>query len=182
MNSSSAIACTALQSHLITHPVGTTIWSPLASGLLSGKYALDVVPEGSRLSHERNSWLLKQLREGNFNGLEAGSAVSIFEKIDKLKPIAEKLGTTMAVLSIAWCLKNKNVSTVITGMFNLPQYIACNLNDKSPCIFINIIRRFGYTYFRSYCNYNAVTKVVSYPSRIINDVISHLSLLHNRIH
>ena len=92
----------------VTTWTGTTIWSPLASGLLTGKYALGVIPEGSRLSEERNDWLKKQLESGQgFNGLEVKDPAAIFDKIDKLKPVADKLGTSLAVLSIAWCLANK---------------------------------------------------------------------------
>ncbi len=82
---------------------GTTIWSPLASGLLSGKYNQGI-PEGSRATLEGYEWLRKN--------------VITPERIDKVKqlvPIANDLGCTMAQLALAWCLKNPNVSTVITG-------------------------------------------------------------------
>lgn len=95
---------------------GTTVWSPLASGLLTGKYAPGVVPEGSRLSQPANAFLLKAFQENSgLAGLEIKDSVEVFAKIDKLKPIAEKLGCSLAVLSLAWCLANKNVSTIITG-------------------------------------------------------------------
>lgn len=82
---------------------GTTTWSPLASGLLTGKYN-DGIPEGSRASLQGYEWLR--------------DAVIRPERIDKvrlLKPIADELGCTMAQLGLAWCLANPNVSTVITG-------------------------------------------------------------------
>ena len=86
--------------------LGTTIWSPLASGFLTGKY-LEGIPKGSRLDLEGYEWLRKQ-----FEGEEAQLKN---EKVRQLMPIAEELGCTMAQLALAWCLKNPNVSTVITG-------------------------------------------------------------------
>ncbi len=82
---------------------GTTIWSPLASGVLTGKYN-DGIPEGSRASLQGYEWL-------------RNSAVTPerIEKVRKLKPIAEELGCTTAQMALAWCLTNPNVSTVITG-------------------------------------------------------------------
>ena len=83
--------------------MGTTIWSPLASGLLSGKYN-DGIPKGSRLSLEGFDWLKeKVLLEDRV------------KKVKKLSELAAKLGTTSAALSIAWCIKNPNVSTAILG-------------------------------------------------------------------
>jgi len=96
--------------------LGTTIWSPLASGLLTGKYGKDKIPEGSRLGFEKMGWLKEQLLSGNgINGLEEKNFDTILEKVEKLKPIAESLGATVAQLAIAWCVVNPNVSTVITG-------------------------------------------------------------------
>ena len=82
---------------------GTTIWSPLASGVLTGKYN-DGIPEGSRASLQGYEWL-------------RNSAVTPerIEKVKKLKPIADELGCTTAQMALAWCLTNPNVSTVITG-------------------------------------------------------------------
>jgi voltage-dependent potassium channel beta subunit len=83
--------------------MGTTIWSPLASGLLSGKYN-DGIPKGSRLTLEGFDWLKeKVLLEDRV------------KKVKKLSELATKLGTTTAALSIAWCIKNPNVSTAILG-------------------------------------------------------------------
>lgn len=93
--------------------LGTTIWSPLASGLLTGKYN-DGVPEGSRLDLEKYDWLRKQLLE-----TEEGRAK--LEKVKKLVPVAEDLGVSMPQLALAWCLKNENVSTVITGASKVEQ-------------------------------------------------------------
>lgn len=86
--------------------LGTTIWSPLASGLLSGKYN-NGIPEDTRASLSGYEWLRKR-----FEGEEAQVQL---DKVRQLTPIAEELGCSMAQLAIAWCLKNPNVSTVITG-------------------------------------------------------------------
>ncbi|MXV52045.1 aldo/keto reductase [Pedobacter sp. HMF7647] len=86
------------------HGIGTTIWSPLASGLLSGKYN-DSRPDDTRFSAIKSlGWLEnKRLTEENI------------EKARKLKAIADELGTSLPKLALAWCLKNPHVSTVILG-------------------------------------------------------------------
>lgn len=83
--------------------LGTTIWSPLASGVLTGKY-IDGVPADSRAALPGYGWLAERL---------TGAATQ--EKVKQLIPIAERLGCTLAQMSLAWCTKNPNVSTVITG-------------------------------------------------------------------
>ena len=83
--------------------LGTTIWSPLASGLLSGKYN-DGVPADSRFALEGFDWLKDQ------HMLDEK-----IEKVKKLATVAKDLNISTAVLSIAWCLSNKNVSTAILG-------------------------------------------------------------------
>lgn len=83
--------------------LGTTIWSPLASGLLTGKYN-DGIPESSRLGFESNEWLR-----------EFFLSKERIAKVKELATIAGDLGISQAVLSVAWCLKNPNVSTVILG-------------------------------------------------------------------
>ncbi len=93
--------------------LGTTIWSPLASGLLTGKYN-DGIPEGSRLGLEKYGWLKEIL-------LDTEEGRSKIEKVKMLVPIANDLGITMPQMALAWCLKNKNVSTVITGASNVKQ-------------------------------------------------------------
>ncbi len=82
---------------------GTTIWSPLASGVLTGKYN-EGVPEGSRASLQGYEWL-------------RNSAIKPerIEKVKQLKPLADELDCTLAQLALAWCLTNPNVSSVITG-------------------------------------------------------------------
>ena len=106
---------------------GTTIWSPLASGLLTGKYSGGVFPEGSRLAHEQNEWLKAQLVDGDdgggngINGLEIKEPKAALAAADTLGPIAKELGCSQAQLALAWCLKNPNVSTVITGASRVQQ-------------------------------------------------------------
>ncbi|MBD3617651.1 MAG: aldo/keto reductase [Gracilimonas sp.] len=93
--------------------LGTTIWSPLASGLLTGKYN-EGIPEGSRLDLEKYSWLRKKL-------LETERGRQKLEKVKQLAPVAQDLGISMPQLALAWCLKNPNVSTVITGASKVSQ-------------------------------------------------------------
>ncbi|OLD03023.1 MAG: alcohol dehydrogenase [Crenarchaeota archaeon 13_1_40CM_3_53_5] len=83
--------------------LGTTIWSPLASGLLSGKYNKGT-PPGSRATLAGYEWLR-----------ESVMTPKNIEKVKQLETIAKNLDCTMAQLALAWCLKNPNVSTVITG-------------------------------------------------------------------
>jgi voltage-dependent potassium channel beta subunit len=83
--------------------MGTTIWSPLASGLLTGKYN-DGIPEDSRLGMEGFEWLKDRTL----------SAERI-ELVKKLKPVADQLQTSLATLAIAWCIRNENVTTAILG-------------------------------------------------------------------
>ena len=93
--------------------LGTTIWSPLASGALTGKY-LEGIPEGSRASLKGYEWLKKSMVESD-RGQER------MERVASLVPIAEKLNVSMSNLAIAWCLLNENVSTVILGASKLEQ-------------------------------------------------------------
>jgi voltage-dependent potassium channel beta subunit len=86
--------------------LGTTIWSPLASGLLTGKYNQGI-PEESRATLEGYEWLRKRL-----TGEDAQEKI---KKVVRLAEVAEELGCTTAQLALAWCLLNPHVSTVITG-------------------------------------------------------------------
>jgi len=90
--------------------LGTTIWSPLASGILTGKYNNGMPNESTRLKMEGLEWL----RDRNL--LE-----DRIKKVRKLGDIAEKLDLSLPVFSLAWCLKNPNVSTVIMGASRLIQ-------------------------------------------------------------
>jgi voltage-dependent potassium channel beta subunit len=89
--------------------LGLTTWSPLASGLLTGKY-LDGVPEGSRATLPGYEWLRDLLTDPSAN-----------EKVRQLAGIAADLDATLAQLAIAWCAANPRVSTVITGASRVEQ-------------------------------------------------------------
>ncbi len=88
---------------------GTTTWSPLASGLLTGKYA-DGIPADSRATVKGYELLADELIDPENN-----------RKVQQLKPLAEDMGATLAQFAIAWCLQNKNVSTVLTGASRVEQ-------------------------------------------------------------
>ena len=92
--------------------LGTTIWSPLASGLLTGKYN-NGIPQGSRGALEGYEWLRER-----FTNDEAIEAIA---KVQELTTIAKEIGGTMAQLALAWTLKNPHVSTTITGASNVEQ-------------------------------------------------------------
>jgi voltage-dependent potassium channel beta subunit len=92
--------------------MGTTIWSPLASGVLTGKYNSGV-PKGSRMSLPDYKFLRDKL--------ESKEGADRLNKVKRLGKVADKLGASLAQLSLAWCLKNKNVSTVILGATNTKQ-------------------------------------------------------------
>lgn len=101
--------------------MATTIWSPLASGLLTGKYN-EGIPEGSRVSQKGYEWLQSILSEWKESG-----------KLDKVKTLAQyakdNLDCTMSQLALAWCVKNKNVSTVLLGATKVEQ-----IEDNLKCI------------------------------------------------
>ncbi|NLJ10319.1 MAG: aldo/keto reductase [Treponema sp.] len=88
--------------------LGLTTWSPLASGILSGKYAKGI-PAGSRLSLPGYDWLKDRFPQ------------EVLSSVAALEPIARDLGGTPSQLAIAWCLRNPHVSTVITGASRLEQ-------------------------------------------------------------
>lgn len=99
--------------------MGTTIWSALSSGILTGKYN-DGIPEGSRLSQENAGYILRAFKEGTRHQ-EIGGWDEILERVKKLKPISERIGCTMPQLAIAWVLKNKDATTVILGATKISQ-------------------------------------------------------------
>ena len=88
---------------------GNTIWSPLASGLLTGKYR-DGVPEGSRAALEGYEWLRDRLTDAD-----------ALARVESLRPIADRLGCSMSQLAIAWCTRHPMVSSVITGASRVAQ-------------------------------------------------------------
>jgi len=98
--------------------LGTTIWSPLASGVLTGKYN-DGIPDGSRLALPQYAWLKKMITgDPDFPDKVA--------KVRELSGLASDLGGTMAQLALAWCAANPRVSTVITGA-SRPEQVTENM-------------------------------------------------------
>jgi len=110
--------------------LGLTTWSPLASGLLTGKYRTGV-PSDSRGAIERMKFLLPSLTDKAKN-----------EAVGALEPIAKELGCTLAQLAIAWCAKNPRVSTVITGASRVAQ-VKENLKsaDVMPKLTASVMER-----------------------------------------
>lgn len=92
------------------HGLGTTIWSPLMSGLLTGKYNDGKIPSDTRLAMDGLEWLR-----------DATLAEERFEKVRRLCKIADEIGVSMSQMALAWCLKNPNVSTVILGASKVSQ-------------------------------------------------------------
>jgi len=92
--------------------LGTTIWSPLASGVLTGKYN-DGVPAGSRMSLPDFTWLQERIED------DRGRAN--LARTRQLADLAREIGVSLTQLAIAWCLTNPNVSTVILGASNEDQ-------------------------------------------------------------
>jgi len=97
------------------YKIGTTIWSPLASGVLTGKYN-DGIPDNTRFKVRGYEWLADSMDSIDFN------------KVRKIKTMSVKLGIKPSQLAILWCLKNKNVSTVILGASKISQ-LKENLNS-----------------------------------------------------
>lgn len=91
------------------HGYGSTTWSPLASGLLTGKYNAGV-PSDSRAALEGYEWLRKELTDAER-----------LAKVAALDPIARQIGASLAQFSLAWCLQNPYVSTVMTGASRVDQ-------------------------------------------------------------
>ncbi len=110
--------------------LGLTTWSPLASGLLTGKY-LGGIPEGSRATLPGYEWLKHMLTD------EAKNA-----KVAEMKAIADELDVTLSQLSLAWCLKNPHVSTVITGA-STPEQVVENMSamDAVPLLTKEVCER-----------------------------------------
>ena len=110
--------------------LGTTIWSPLASGLLSGKYNHQF-PEDTRLGIDGLEWL----KEKNIT-------IEKIEVTKKLTALANEMDLSLPIMSLAWCLKNPDVSTVILGASKETQLIE-NLNalDAQEKLTIEVLER-----------------------------------------
>jgi len=101
------------------YKIGTTIWSPLASGVLTGKYN-DGIPSNTRFKVKGYEWLADSMDNIDFN------------KIKKINKLSIKLGIKPSQLAILWCLKNKNVSSVILGASKISQ-LKENLDSINYC-------------------------------------------------
>jgi voltage-dependent potassium channel beta subunit len=99
--------------------LGTTIWSPLASGILTGKYN-NGIPKNSRLSLNGYEWLKERF--------ESENGKHQIKKVIELEKIAKEMNCSISEMAIAWCLLNKNVSTVITGA-SKPEQVKTNMNS-----------------------------------------------------
>lgn len=104
--------------------LGTTIWSPLASGVLTGKYN-NGIPAGTRAALTGYEWLQEYV-----------ITPQNIQRAKDLQPISEGLGCTMAQLALAWCLKNSNVSTVITGA-SKPEQVTENMKAAEVAAGLN---------------------------------------------
>ena len=105
--------------------MGTTIWSPLASGFLTGKY-MDGMPSGTRTSLKNYKFIK--------DSFESEEYADKYKKVKELKQVADDLGIPLVNLALCWCLKNINVSTVILGAASREQLNqnldSVNLIDK----------------------------------------------------
>ena len=110
--------------------IGTTVWSPLASGVLTGKYNKGI-PANSRATLKGYEWLREYV-----------ITPERIEKVKQLQPMADELGCSMAQLGLAWCLKNPNVSTVITGA-SRPEQVAENMKavEVEPKLSAEVMER-----------------------------------------
>jgi voltage-dependent potassium channel beta subunit len=93
--------------------LGTTIWSPLASGVLTGKYG-DGVPQGSRMTLPDYQWLRERV-------IDSEQGREQIRKAAELKRLAQEVGVSLTQMALAWCLKNPHVTTVILGASNTKQ-------------------------------------------------------------
>ena len=117
---------------------GSTTWSPLASGLLTGKYS-EGIPDDSRGARTELDWLQKDLTDSER-----------LAKVSALKPLAKQMGASLAQFSLAWCLQNPYVSTVMTGASRVEQVHenmkAIDFVDSfTPDVMNEIDRIFGIT-------------------------------------
>ena len=98
--------------------LGTTVWSPLAGGLLSGKYNDGVFPDGTRFADPTTPPLVKARVDKFLSGEKREQSIAMLQG---LGGIAADLGVTQAQLALAWCIQNKDVSTAITGATSVAQ-------------------------------------------------------------
>ncbi|KAI5307670.1 hypothetical protein KEM55_007710, partial [Ascosphaera atra] len=100
--------------------IGLTVWSPLKQGILTGKYSSSQAkpPEGTRMAEAKDRYTSTQVASWG-----SEEWLSTIAKVEKLQTIAEKLGCKVSQLALAWCLKNQNVTTCLTGASRPEQVI-----------------------------------------------------------
>lgn len=114
---------------------GATTFSPLSSGILSGKYNAGI-PKDSRAETMKMDWLTESVNDK-----------SVIAKVQGLEPIAKELGCTLAQLALAWCLKNPFVSTVITGASRVEQlHENMKAGEVAPKLTTEILKRIDVTF------------------------------------
>jgi aryl-alcohol dehydrogenase-like predicted oxidoreductase len=84
--------------------MGQVVWSPLAQGLLTGKYSGGKIPKDSRAANDKMNWFLKDRID-----------MDVADKVDRLKVFTDGWGITLAQFALAWCLRTKNVTSTIIG-------------------------------------------------------------------
>lgn len=93
--------------------MGEVVWSPIAQGLLSGKYSGGNIPKDSRAAHDRMGAFLKNVSEDK----------ELLAQVDKFKQLAESMGHTASQLALAWCLRKENITSAITSASKPEQVI-----------------------------------------------------------
>ncbi len=114
-----------------TFGLGTTIWSPLSSGLLTGKY-LDKLPDDSRMNLKNMTWLTERALSDNEK----------MARVKQLHDFAKELGISLTNMALCWCLKNPNVTTVILGaskVSQLEENLKCR--DAMPKLTTEVIEK-----------------------------------------
>jgi voltage-dependent potassium channel beta subunit len=91
--------------------LGQVVWSPLAQGMLTGKYSGGKVPDSSRAASDKMNWFLKDMDK------------TVIEKADKLSEFAASIGASAAQLALAWCLRKSNITSVIIGASRKKQVV-----------------------------------------------------------
>lgn len=103
------IETNGVQGVCVEHGIGNVVWSPLKQGMLTGKYAGQKRPEGSRIASEKMNAFLKEVNK------------EVVERAERMRPMAERHGATLAQLSIAWILRRPAISSVIVGASRVEQ-------------------------------------------------------------
>ena len=99
--------------------LGQVVWSPLAQGMLTGKYSGGKIPADSRAANDKMNWFLKDRLDKD-----------VLEKVDRLKLITDAMNVTLAQFSLAWCLRKKNITSTITSASKKEQVIDnCGASD-----------------------------------------------------